>query len=181
MTSPNKSGTFFVRVANWQDELDRNALQQVRRQVFVEEQGVPEVLEWDAADAMATHLMVVDGQGEAIGTARFLPTGQIGRMAVILGWRSRGVGAALLREALHLLPSEPAPYLHAQVEAIGFYAGFGFAPRGDVFDDAGIPHCLMVLDIAHGSLVQGDNREGPGEREEHLAGCYSRSRKNPAG
>lgn len=147
MTSPsNNSAPFSVRVADWRNDLDRNALQQVRRQVFIEEQGVPESLEWDTEDTRATHLVAMDGQGKAIGTARYLPTGQIGRLAVLRPWRGRGVGAALLRKALQSVPSQPAPFLHAQVDAVGFYAGSGFTAEGDVFNDAEIPHRRMILD-----------------------------------
>lgn len=137
---------FLVRLADWHDDLDRDALQRVRRRVFIEEQGVPESLEWGHEDTGATHLLAADEQGQAIGTARLLPTGQIGRMAVLKAWRGRGVGAALLREALQMLPPQSAPFLHAQVDAMAFYAGFGFTPRGEIFYDAEIPHRLMILD-----------------------------------
>ncbi len=144
MTSQNNHAPISVRIADWQDDMDRDALQQVRRRVFIEEQGVPESLEWDPEDAMATHLLAMNGQGQVIGTARFLPTGQIGRMAVLKTWRGRGVGGALLREALHMVPPHTTPFLHAQVEAIDFYARLGFAPQGPVFYDAEIPHRTMT-------------------------------------
>lgn len=34
--------------------------------------------------------------------------------------------------------------LHAQSSAAPFYARAGFAPRGSVFEEAGIPHIEMV-------------------------------------
>ena len=34
--------------------------------------------------------------------------------------------------------------LHAQRSAVGFYARLGFAPRGEAFEEAGIPHQTMV-------------------------------------
>ncbi len=37
--------------------------------------------------------------------------------------------------------------LHAQTHALGFYARLGFAAFGDVFDEDGIPHKAMRLDL----------------------------------
>jgi predicted GNAT family N-acyltransferase len=37
--------------------------------------------------------------------------------------------------------------LGAQLSAVAFYQRAGFAPKGDVFIDAGIDHRQMVLDF----------------------------------
>jgi ElaA protein len=40
----------------------------------------------------------------------------------------------------------PVPVaLNAQLRTVGFYAGFGFVPEGEVFDEAGIDHLRMTL------------------------------------
>ena len=69
-------------------------------------------------------------RNKAIGTGRLLPDGHIGRMAVVKEWRRRGVGAALLQalmaEAQQRGHTEVA--LAAQLQAMEFYRGFGFAP-----------------------------------------------------
>src|SRR5216117_3712789 len=78
------------------------------------------------------------GRSRAIGTARLLPDGRIGRMAVLVEWRGQGVGAALL-EALLALAHErsmPCVMLHAQTHAAGFYRRFGFNERGGEFLEA---------------------------------------------
>lgn len=136
--------TFGVRRAQW--ERDREALVLVRSRVFVKEQGVPAQLEWDGADPGALHLLAFDLEQNPIGTARILPSGQIGRMAVLPGWRGRGVGTALLREALVLATATglPAPFVHAQTRALAFYHRQGFRAQGLEFWEAGIPHRLMV-------------------------------------
>ncbi|NJO38760.1 MAG: GNAT family N-acetyltransferase, partial [Rhizobiales bacterium] len=38
--------------------------------------------------------------------------------------------------------------LHAQTHALDFYARLGFAAHGGVFDEDGIPHRAMSLDLA---------------------------------
>lgn len=133
-----------VRRASW--ETDREALRAIRLQVFVAEQGVPVELEWDEHDTLAVHLLAEHRQGHALGTARILASGQIGRMAVLRPWRGQGVGGRLLREALAIAQDQhlPRPWLNAQLSARDFYLKHGFAPQGEGFLEAGIPHVRMV-------------------------------------
>jgi predicted GNAT family N-acyltransferase len=141
----NSPRGFSVARAEWQR--DRGALRAVRRRVFVVEQGVPEALEWDEEDAHAIHLLAMDCALRPIGTARILPSGQIGRMAVVPEWRSHGVGSALLREALRIGRDSrlPPPFLNAQTSALSFYCRMGLVPAGAEFEEAGIPHVRMIL------------------------------------
>lgn len=149
MSSRIKAPCFQIRRADW--DLDRDALRSIRRTVFIREQGVPEDLEWDDADAQATHILALadrDGApGEPVATARLLPAGQIGRMAVLPEWRGRGIGTALLRELLAIVEqgNYPPPFLNAQVTALPFYLREGFLAVGGVFEEAGIPHQRMEL------------------------------------
>ncbi|HIE55956.1 MAG TPA: GNAT family N-acetyltransferase, partial [Chromatiaceae bacterium] len=85
---------FTIRPARWPE--DEEQLRLVREKVFVVEQKVPLELEWDGLDSQCLHLLAEDDQGDPIGTARLLPDGHIGRMAVLKPWRGRGVGTALL-------------------------------------------------------------------------------------
>ena len=134
---------FRVREITWGE--GRLALSTVRRRVFIDEQGVPDALEWDGRDAMARHLLAEDADSNPIGTARLLDDGRIGRMAVLSPWRGCGVGQALLDEVLRLARSQgmTSVYLAAQLTAIGFYQRSGFVAYGEVFPDAGIPHRRM--------------------------------------
>jgi predicted GNAT family N-acyltransferase len=125
------------------------ALHAIRRTVFVEEQCVPEALEWDDFDARCQHVLAYSPQRTAIGTGRLLPDGHIGRMAVLKAWRGRGVGRAMLVFLLGLARQKgfDAVRLHAQTHALGFYARHGFTVVGDEFMEAGIPHRAMVLQL----------------------------------
>src|SRR5438445_7538036 len=89
---------FTIRVLAWPEALP--LARPVREQVFVEEQKVPRELELDEWDERCEHAVACDSRGEAIGTARLLPDGRIGRMAVLGEWRRRGVGTALLEALL---------------------------------------------------------------------------------
>ena len=133
-----------VREVPWQTHAE--ALMAVRRAVFIVEQGVPESEELDGEDERSQHFLAEDGQGRPIGTARLLPSGQIGRMAVLPAWRRRNIGAKLLAEAVQAAEAkELAVFLHAQVDALGFYQRQGFEAEGDVFLEADIEHRRMTL------------------------------------
>ena len=136
---------FTVRPVNW--NASRELLRGIRRSVFIEEQRVPEELEWDDADERAYHVLAMDEEGHPIGTGRLKLDCCIGRMAVLKGWRRRGVGAAILLSLLELARKEGCNVarLHAQTHAIDFYAKHGFSPVGAEFDEAGIPHREMEL------------------------------------
>jgi predicted GNAT family N-acyltransferase len=139
---------FTIRQAVWPEE--RNLLRQIREPVFVDEQGVPLEMEWDDDDMTAYHLLALDSRQRPIGTARLLGSGQIGRMAVLPGWRGCGVGRALLSDLLQRATSmgQQKLFLHAQIDAEPFYAKAGFRPVGKVFDEAGILHQKMALQLS---------------------------------
>ena len=124
-------------------------LAQLRQQVFVIEQQVPVALEWDGLDAAAIHLLARDNNRHAIGCARILAGGSIGRMAVLKNWRKQGVGYALLQAAIASCHSHG--WLHislsAQTHAIGFYERAGFVVCSEEYLDAGIPHRDMLIQL----------------------------------
>lgn len=134
-----------MRRVTWRDA--HAALAGVRRAVFIDEQRVPEALEWDGHDADAVHVLASSADGTPIGTGRLLPDGRIGRMAVLAPWRARGVGNAILIELLAAARERGCVELklHAQTHALAFYARHGFAAVGGEFLEAGIPHREMVM------------------------------------
>jgi predicted GNAT family N-acyltransferase len=131
-------------VADW--AADRDALERIRRTVFIEEQRIREADEWDGEDAASVHVLARLNR-DPVGTGRLNPAGKIGRIAVLAGLRGRGVGTRilirLLEEARRLGIREP--FLHAQVQAVPFYEKLGFSSQGGEFDEAGIPHVRMSL------------------------------------
>ena len=123
---------------------DRPVLQKIRREVFIDEQLVPESDEWDDDDTVSVHALATLNR-EPVGTGRLNPGGKIGRIAVKAGLRGRGIGTLILRQLLHEAYQRGIrePYLHAQVQAVPFYEKRGFRIQGDVFDEAGISHVRM--------------------------------------
>lgn len=124
---------------------------QLRRVVFIEEQGVPEADEIDDKDDAAIHLLATEN-GTPVGSARLLimgDTGKIGRVCVLKSHRGTGLGAALIRAAITELRIHglTRAKLGSQTHAIGFYARLGFTATGPEYIDAGIPHRDMILPL----------------------------------
>lgn len=143
MTHTNNQTNFTIKMTSWPES--ENELRRVRQQVFIEEQAVPVALEWDEHDQDAVHILAQDTHNHAIGTARLLNDGHIGRMAVMKDWRDRGIGTAMLQVLLEYCEHHQlSPFLDAQTHAIGFYKKFGFKTIGAEFLDAGIPHRHMI-------------------------------------
>lgn len=138
---------FNTGLCTWQEA--EPSLRAIRTEVFIQEQNVPEALEWDGEDAHAVHALASDRHNLPIGTARLLlhdKVAHIGRMAVLSPWRGQGVGSAILELMLGTTRARGATTvnLNAQSSAVGFYARAGFVGEGEEFLDAGIPHLRMT-------------------------------------
>jgi predicted GNAT family N-acyltransferase len=137
------AGMTAVHAASWRH--DREAIERIRRAVFIEEQGIPEADEWDAADPASLHVLAGASKCDAVGTGRLEPTGKLGRIAVLPQCRGSGVGAQIVAYLVNqatVLGFEQV-YLHAQASAVVFYERLGFQPDGPEFDEVGIPHRRM--------------------------------------
>jgi predicted GNAT family N-acyltransferase len=132
-----------VSLASWAAE--RRTITGIREQVFIQEQGVPASLEWDGLDEAATHFLARDADGNPVGTARLLSSGQIGRVAVLPAWRSQGAGKALLAAGIAAARDAgfERVFLNAQSRVARLYEQAGFQAVGDEFSEAGIPHRRM--------------------------------------
>ncbi|MGB8713429.1 MAG: GNAT family N-acetyltransferase [Onishia taeanensis] len=121
---------------------------EIRRLVFIEEQAVPVEDEWDGRDPDCLHILAWRGT-TALGTARLLPDGHIGRVAVLAEARGLGIGVALMQASIVAARSHGHAHveLAAQTHALPFYERLGFVAFGDEFLDAGIPHRNMRLTL----------------------------------
>lgn len=134
-------------------EIDMEAAQSIRMEVFVQEQDVPEDEEMDEYDDVAVHAIAIS-HGIVIGTGRLLLDGfeaKIGRMAVLQSKRRSGVGSLLMafleREAV--TNGALVIVLHSQTYVSDFYEKHGYRCEGSVFLEAGIEHVLMRKMVAN--------------------------------
>ena len=139
----NSAQPFTIRIVSW--EADRARLQAVRGAVFIAEQQVPAELEYDSDDLACRHALALDARGQAIGCARLLCDGSIGRVAVLYAWRGRGVGSALLARLMDVAryAGFERVVLNARSDTCDFYSRYGFTPRGEEFVEVGIRHQRM--------------------------------------
>lgn len=141
----------MIAVKTASDELLEQALE-LRRAVFVVEQHVPEAAEFDWLDETAEHLVALEG-GTVLGTCRLVIEREqmvLQRVAVSAAHRGRGIGSMLVAEAQTRARSAGMKRIdmHAQLHAIGIYEKAGFEPHGEPFDEDGIQHIAMSLQLA---------------------------------
>lgn len=126
----------------------------LRYEVFVQEQEIDPELEWDTADETAVHAVVINKLGQAVATGRLLQpqsqVAQIGRMAVNKALRGGSLGRLVVSTLIEKarLRGDREVLLHAQCSAEGFYRRLGFTAHGDIFQDAGIDHIEMRMNLA---------------------------------
>lgn len=123
----------------------------LRRKVFVEEQGISEAIELDERDEYAYHLIAIR-QRKTCGVMRILiedNVAKLGRIAVHPGDRQQGIGSAMVQQSLrfcHLVGVDTL-VLNAQSHTIRFYEKLGFKAEGETFLEAKIPHIRMTLSL----------------------------------
>lgn len=121
---------------------------EVRRQVFVREQGISEDLVFDGHDREALHMVVKDGE-RVIGSARvqFLANNhaKLERMAILKRYRRKGIGREMLLflDAVWKDKQVQQVIIHAQFEVVPFYKLCGFDELGLPFREAGVKHIKM--------------------------------------
>ena len=126
----------------------------LRSEVYFLEQQIDEE-EFDASDRdpSTIHLWIADDKGMAAymrivhqpeaAKSHGGIADSFGRMVVRKDRRGEGLAQVLLSRALELAGDREL-YLHSQEYVTALYAKFGFIAQGEVFQEAGIPHRLMV-------------------------------------
>ena len=105
--------------------------QQIRREVFVEEQGLPAHVDFDGNDEAAFHVLCQVGS-EVIGTGRLLAldndTGSLGKIAVLQKYRGNGLERLIVQtlEAVAIANDIVAISLKPHKHLDGFYQSLGY-------------------------------------------------------
>ncbi|MED3662038.1 GNAT family N-acetyltransferase [Ureibacillus sp. FSL K6-8385] len=137
-----------VRVET-EDQLEKALA--IRKEVFVQEQGVPEDREMDEYDrigAPCRHVLILaDEKAVGTGRIRFVEgAGKLERIAVLKPYRQMGIGKVIVQELEKIAKEEGCSKvkLHSQTHANPFYEKLGYQINSEVFFEEGIPHNLMV-------------------------------------
>lgn len=124
----------------------------VRRKVFVDEQGVPVHIEMDEYDDTAIHFVGFNlEQPIAAGRIREIEMGigKVERVCVLPEFRGQHVGI-LMMDAMEEYAQANSLFtlkLNAQSYAIPFYEKLGYNITSPEFLDAGIPHRAMEKNL----------------------------------
>lgn len=119
----------IFKIASTEEEII--AARNIRKNVFVLEQGIPEELDTDEDDERSIHLLALGIDPRFIGTGRLTinqDAGVLSRISVIKQYRNRGIGKLILLEleriarqkGLRSLTLAPHEYLE------NFYATLGY-------------------------------------------------------
>lgn len=122
------------------------AILRLRAEAFVVEQECI-YLDLDGRDVEpgTRHVWIEDADDGVVACARVLMEREgssIGRVVCAPAWRSKGLGARVMRAALACAPAPVA--LNAQAHLASWYGRMGFDVCGDEFLEDGIPHVPMV-------------------------------------
>ena len=127
------------------------AYRSIRHEVFVGEQKVPEEAEFDEFEDVSRHFLALEN-GDPVGTARWRRDGKrfkLERFAVLKESRGKGIGKELVLAIEESISSQQDLqdgdlFMHAQIDAVGFYKGLGYSTIGDEFIECGIRHLTMI-------------------------------------
>lgn len=122
---------------------------QIRKMVFVEEQGFSLEIEIDEIEDQCEYLTLYSAQNQPLATARIYPYAdgvhKLQRIAVLKSQRGKKLGERLMTE----MENHAKKYgikrliLGAQNSAIGFYQKCGYQIFGEGYDEEGVAHHNM--------------------------------------
>ncbi|NLA77354.1 MAG: GNAT family N-acetyltransferase, partial [Clostridiales bacterium] len=140
-------------IERWITDGDFSDCAEVRRAVFVDEQGIPETLEFDAWDETSEHYALYDGE-TPVGCARLVDLGggvfKLGRIAVLESHRKMKLGSKIMGALILRTKEKGAQKLliSAQTYAVPFYERFAFSTCGLEYRNEGEPpHIDMERDL----------------------------------
>ncbi|PYZ93334.1 GNAT family N-acetyltransferase [Salipaludibacillus keqinensis] len=134
-----------VEVAGTEQQL--KDVYNIRRQVFIVEQGVPEEIEVDDQEKASIHFVAYEEE-RPVGAGRMRVmdlTAKAERVCVLSDDRSRGIGALIINKMEEVARENELELLklNSQIQAEDFYKRLGYETVSDTFYDANILHVTM--------------------------------------
>ena len=130
---------------------DKKIAFSLRRKVFIEEQGIDESLDFDGKDGEANHIIsLVSNNPVGVARVRFIDDkAKLERIATLKKYRGKGYGEKMMKYLVEYCKTKKVSeiYFDSQKHAKIFYEKLGFKQRGEEFEEAGIPHVEMYLQM----------------------------------
>ena len=129
--------SYSISQVKWQQAAP--LLKNIREKVFVCERRIPKKIEFDQDDRTAYHMLVCDDN--KIATGRISPQGEISRIAVVMGYRSKKVDKfimqGLFKIARKLTLKEV--FISSPLDKVDYFTHHDFYPIGSVYMEAEMP------------------------------------------
>jgi len=130
--------------------IDSEKIINIRKEVFIKEQNVPEDIEIDGLDEESIHFLAFL-EKTPIGCARIRlidNSAKLERIAILKEYRCKGYGSELTNFLIKYckVKNYDKIWLNSQINVVDFYRKFGFKVRGEKFLEAKIEHLQMYLD-----------------------------------
>lgn len=134
---------YDIRIVEYKTP-SKEAIQKIRDEVFIKEQGISKDIEFDGKDVDSYHVLV-SFEDTKIATGRMQKDGRIGRISVLKEYRNRGLGTLIMKAFIKEAKKKKYEkvYLDSQITAVSFYEKLGFTISSDVFVKAEIEHITM--------------------------------------
>ena len=126
-----------------------------RFEVFVCEQEITSEQDFDDKDKKCYHVMLKEN-GRVVAYSRIVPKGMgydyisIGRVLVLESHRRKGIAQKMMESCLEFIKSDLEQnivVLSAQLYVKNLYESVGFKVISDVYDEVGIPHVKMKIEL----------------------------------
>ncbi|MDE6357018.1 MAG: GNAT family N-acetyltransferase [Eubacteriales bacterium] len=126
----------------------------IRTEVFIKEQKIDEIEEFDGTDQKYnSKILVLYNDNKPFATGRLIEIGEklfIGRVAILKEYRGLNYGIILLEKLIEKAKTEfnhKEIFIHAQSYTKAFYEKVGFISFGEEFLEANIPHLHMKINL----------------------------------
>ncbi len=140
--------TYSICQVRWQQAAP--LLRNIREKVFVCERRIPRKVEFDRDDRTAYHMLVCDDiSQEPIATGRISPQGEISRVAVVMGYRSKKIDKFIIRGLFKIAQQLTLKevFISSPLDKVEYFTDHDFYPIGSVYMEAGIPKQRMACSI----------------------------------
>jgi predicted GNAT family N-acyltransferase len=130
---------------------------EIRKRVFVREQGIPPEFIEDGEGPM--DIVLIRNSGKPAGTARILYQGtraKIEAFAILKQYRGKGLGREAFRFITEYCRKKGLEeiFFNAQYYLKDFYLSLGFRTRGSRFLKANIEHIEMFMMLSKGGRIK---------------------------
>lgn len=118
----------------------------VRRKVFVVERRFDKKMLFDSFDLESFHLVASNSGEQIIGCGRLTRDGRLGRIAVLIDQRGKGIGTMILGRLIKIAEQNQIKNisLNTERDLVNFYQQQSFAETGPVYMKQGVPYQHMI-------------------------------------